>query len=534
MTTLDTITLRSTTAKLRHRVRVGAELVWWVTRWAGRHRRYLLAWSLVALLAGQTGATRVQAGAVLAVLVPAFGAAVWARRWPSSYERLAAGPARRLGWRRWARRQWPSLARECGLSVQRPHQPWWLLLTGSSGRPSRSAWGRDSMWAHPQGRVHSQVWVHPRLMEVSTAGNTLTSLIRARRGQTVEDLEKAAAALGASASAVSWRCKPLTPSVLEVVLVMREQLDTAALATAPQGVVDVDAVRLGRRQDGTPWHLRLRGRHTLVVGCSGSGKGSILWGVCGGLAPAVKADLVRLWGIDLKKGVEVGMGRALFSVTADDPATALTVLTRLLEVIDERGRRMAGVTRLHEPVPRDPLHVLVIDELADLIGYSDADTKREATRLLSTILTQGRALGVVVLACVQDPRKDTVTMRGLFTQTLALRLRSAEETRMVLGDGMAALAPAHRISPACPGTAWVVEDDGTVDRVRAAYWPDTLIRGIAATYSAPVVQPVDDEPVPVAAVPVALSTARKPRTPRAPRLPRSSQDASGPSGGEAA
>ena len=137
------------------------------------------------------------------------------------------------------------------------------------------------------------------------------------------------------------------------------------------------------------------------------------------------------------------------------------------------------------------------------------------------MLTQGRALGVVVVAMVQDPRKETVSMRGLFTQTVALRLRSAEETRMVLGDGMAALAPAHRISPAAPGTGYVVGDDGTVDLVRADWWSDELVR-----------QAADDLPRPhpaAAAVesgltsrstsvaPVAI-TAR-PRKPRRPGRP---------------
>ena len=206
-------------------------------------------------------------------------------------------------------------------------------------------------------------------------------------------------------------------------------------------------VRSGRTQGGGDWWLQLRGRHTLVAGCSGSGKGSVLWGICGGLSPAVRTDVARLWGIDLKRGVELAMGEGLFSARAYTPADALDVLRALMRVIDERGARMAGTTRLHEPVVGDPLHVLVIDELAALTAYADLDVRREAGRLLAEILTQGRALGVVVVACVQDPRKDVVAMRGLFTQTVALRLRSAEETVMVLGDGMTHTAPAHRISP---------------------------------------------------------------------------------------
>ena len=164
-------------------------------------------------------------------------------------------------------------------------------------------------------------------------------------------------------------------------------------AVEPAPVAVAESVRLGRTQGGGDWRLQLRGRHTLVAGCSGSGKGSVLWGICCGLAPAVRADVVRLWGIDLKRGVELAMGEGLFSTRAYTPADALDVLKALMRVIDERGRPMAGTTRLHEPMVGDPLHVLVIDELAALTAYADLDVRREAGRLLAEILTQGRALG---------------------------------------------------------------------------------------------------------------------------------------------
>ena len=63
----------------------------------------------------------------------------------------------------------------------------------------------------------------------------------------------------------------------------------------------------------------------------------MLWGICCGLAPAVRADVVRLWGIDLKRGVELAMGEGLFSTRAYTPADALDVLRALMQVIDERG-----------------------------------------------------------------------------------------------------------------------------------------------------------------------------------------------------
>jgi S-DNA-T family DNA segregation ATPase FtsK/SpoIIIE len=73
-------------------------------------------------------------------------------------------------------------------------------------------------------------------------------------------------------------------------------------------------------------------------------------------------------------------------------------------------------------------------------------------------------------------------MRGLFTQTIALRLRSRDEVTMVLGDGIADKAPAHRISPDRPGTGYVIVEDGHVTKVRSNFWSDEQIRSTATQY----------------------------------------------------
>jgi S-DNA-T family DNA segregation ATPase FtsK/SpoIIIE len=483
-----------------------------VARWPARHWRYSALWLLV-LAAARSRQDQLTTTALTALVVPAVVAGVWSSCWPASFERWVAGPHRRWVWRRWTRRAWPGLARECGLAVLRD--------------------GRDGQ----------KVWLHPRLSRPRTSGDTLTLRISARAGQTIEHLEAAAAAIGTAARAVSWRTRPGPPGVLVLDLVMRDLLAHSRTGRMPVAV-QVDRLDLGRRQDGTRWVLPIRGRHTLVVGCSGSGKGSILWGIAAGLAPAVAGDTARLWGVDLKRGVEIGMGASLFTTVATTPDDAVRVLRRLLAVIDERGAVMAGRSRLHEPAAGDPLHVLVVDELAALTAYADGDTRRDGSRLLSEILTQGRALGVVVVACVQDPRKETVGMRGLFTQTVALRLRSAEETRMVLGDGTAATAPAHRVSPSAPGCGWLVEDDGAADRVRADHWPDPLVQAVAQRYPAPVLEqpqapaphpsrppkepqdatpedaPATDTPAENMSATVDPPRAPRPRKPRSPRTPR--------------
>jgi S-DNA-T family DNA segregation ATPase FtsK/SpoIIIE len=264
--------------------------------------------------------------------------------------------------------------------------------------------------------------------------------------------------------------------------VMREQLSLAR--TAKQAMSsDATGVQIGRRESGTAWILRIAGFHTLTVGCSGAGKGSIFWGIAGGLGPAVKSGTVLLFAIDLKYGIEVSVGSALFTKVATTEADAAKLLTKLEELLDMRGRWMAGRARSHTPSAAEPLVALLIDELAGLTAYmTDAALKRQVANSLSRILTKGRAIGIVVAAFMQDPRKEILPMRGLFTQTVALRLRSRDEVAMVLGDGLADAAPAHRIDPNEPGTGYVIAEDGSTMRVRADYWPDSLIRSVAQEY----------------------------------------------------
>ncbi|GAB77003.1 hypothetical protein [Austwickia chelonae] len=123
----------------------------------------------------------------------------------------------------------------------------------------------------------------------------------------------------------------------------------------------------------------------------------------------------------------------------------------------------------------------MVDELSALTAYSDTSVKKEADRLLGEILAQGRALGVVVVACVQDPRKEVASLRNLFTQVITLRLQSASESIMVLGD-LASRAPAHTLRRGHPGMDWVIDAASRTDRVRADYWPDDLIRQAASVW----------------------------------------------------
>jgi len=468
--------------------------MWHMIVWTLRAWR----WVLVCVVLGNLLLLTDHRSAAYAVLwcVPAFNLvrAVWCAVHPLTYEVVLGGPIRRHGWRRYLRSNWAKIADRCGLAT-----------TPRADEPRR---------------------VVPRLGRVRASGNALTFRVCARVGQTVDDLTAASEAIATSVRAESVETRRVGPGTVELVLTMGELLHVPTLPTMPERI-ETGAVTLGRKADGSPWRLNLAARHTLVVGRSGAGKGSIFWGIAGNLAPAAHAGMVELWGVDLKGGVEVAVGTPMFSHVALNETDAVRLLRGLHQVIVDRQAVMRGQARTFTATPGDPVHVLMIDELAVLTAYASKEVVNEAATLLKLILTQGRAFGVMVVAFVQDPRKETVGMRDLFTQTIALRLASSTETRMVLGDGMAAVAPAHHIAHSIPGTGYAVTDDGTVERVRANYWADDFIRTVAATYPAPPAPPVPDETPtvsrgvdiasPAPTPPTTTDSAPRKRVPRKPR-----------------
>ncbi|MDC8973164.1 cell division protein FtsK [Mycobacterium marinum] len=392
--------------------------------------------------------------------VVALSLVVWRLRSPATFGRHIATPAWQARWLLWASLSWPRVSKACGLSTSEH-----VTRTDAQGK-SRTR----------------TVWTHPRLIGVSMSDDCLRMTVRTRTGQTVDDLENAVPAIRDAVGAHSARSTVAAPGTVRMEFVMRQQLAVVEIATVPTNS-ESSYVEIGRRENGSAWALRIAGLHTLTVGCSGAGKGSIFWGIAGGLAPGIKAGTVRLFAVDLKYGIEVSVGSALFSGIATTEAQAARLLTKLEELLDSRGRRMAGRARSHTPTTTEPLVVLLIDELAGLTAYmTDAALRKQVAGSLSRILTKGRSVGIVVVAFIQDPRKEILPMRGLFTQTVALRLRSRDEVAMVLGDGLADAAPAHRINPNEPGTGYVIAEDGSTMRVRADFWPDSLIRSVAHEY----------------------------------------------------
>jgi S-DNA-T family DNA segregation ATPase FtsK/SpoIIIE len=378
---------------------------------------------------------------VVSALLACLGSAVWSVAHPASFGRVA-GPVRGRVWRSRVKSQWFELTESCRLGRPRVRRSW---IT----------------------------WPHVRLV------------VRPEAGQTLTDYEAASEALQLAVGAARLRVEHHGHRDLLLTFTVGDELRRTFDSTP--GEESTGSVVIGRTERGGEWRLAL-GPHTLVAGCSGSGKGSVFWSLVFGLAPSVKSGRVQLHGIDLKGGMEILMGEALFTSKATDEATAVASLERLVALMRDRNASYAGRLRSHTATADEPLHVVMIDELAALTAYcSDRDTQRRAERAINLLCSQGRASGFVVFACLQDPRKEVIPSRGLFTQMVGLRLKDLSETAMVLGDvAVQAGAYCHRIPRDVPGTGYVVPEDGTPPvRVRAGFASDEAIRSVAARFPAP-------------------------------------------------
>lgn len=252
---------------------------------------------------------------------------------------------------------------------------------------------------------------------------------------------------------------------------------------------DLAAIRIGLTENGSPWLVRLIGRHLLVAGATGAGKGGVVWSLLAGIGPAIRDGLVQVWVIDPKGGMEFGSGNALFSRFAYDTGEAtLALLREAATVLSARAERLRGVARQHEPSISEPLIVVVIDEIASLTAYiTDRKVKTEVEQLLGLLLSQGRAVGISVVACVQDPSKDVLALRQLFPTRIALRLTEATQATMVLGQAARDRGALCELIPdSLPGVGYVAEDGSAeVRRVRAFQVTDSDIARMASDFRPP-------------------------------------------------
>lgn len=448
-----------------HGLRVGLAEVWW---WIGGAFRFLIrapgravVWTAATVYGYLHQTWLLLGGLVIIALVPAL----WARCWPTSYLQRIVHPGWRRKIRRYVRRSWPALMEACGLGRR---------VMGKDGTELRVPTLARSRWEDPDVLV-----VMPQLMV----------------GQTVEDVVSVSERLRVTVGSRQVRIVPNpTHTGCTVRFLFADPLAAVVEARFPSPNLTpaIQVAEMGVTEDGLPWRLPIP-VSTLTAGCTGSGKASAMWMLLLNLAPAIRSGLVQVHGVDLKGGMELGLGTRLFTRYATTPEQAVILLEDAVAAMTARAATLAGHARSHTPSTAAPLVLVLIDELAMLTSYlsNQRDLLTRADKALRALLGLGRAPGFVVWGFLQDPRKDTVPQRHMFTQTIALRLREREEVAMVLSDGaVAAGALCHKIPSTTPGVGYALTEDGDVTRIRCAFVPDDMIRALAVHFSAPVQVPI--------------------------------------------
>lgn len=133
------------------------------------------------------------------------------------------------------------------------------------------------------------------------------------------------------------------------------------------------------------------------------------------------------------------------------------------------------------------MELLEFDEIAALTRYTDRKTRDAIAERVALLTTQGRALGYTVRGYVQEPTKDTIPVRELFTRRICLRVTAKSHVSMVLGDqAYERGAWANRITEAEAGTGYVCGEGLRESlRVRAGWVPDEVIKQLETFVTGP-------------------------------------------------
>ena len=439
--------------------------------------------TITAILVGLAKAVAVLAWC--SVLFPMISiptlASVWVGVWFGPVFGLILAVLSGLGLAAWSQLSPPSFQRCVTLRMRIQWRLWWVY---------RYRWTAICTLHGLTALLEDRTLV-PSLCSVSIGASSDVVAVRILTGQSLADWQSRSAALAEALGAYRVTVHSIRPGTISITAHHADPLATPIRLRypVPTAHVDLSNIRVGVTEAGTWWRLPVLGQHILVAGATGSGKGSVLWSIIAALAPGVRAGSMRLLVVDPKGGMEFGLYPGLFwHLACETDAEMVEALELAADLVQVRAKELRGVARQHVPTIAEPFYLVVVDEIASLTAYlGDRQLRDRAKLALGRLLTKGRAPGVSVVGCVQDPRKDVLELRNLFTTRIALRLAEKTEVAMVLGDGARDRgAYADRIPLSAPGIGYVIEDGSpTVTKVRAGFVDDDQLAWLADTYPTP-------------------------------------------------
>ncbi|MCA1706850.1 MAG: cell division protein FtsK, partial [Actinobacteria bacterium] len=185
---------------------------------------------------------------------------------------------------------------------------------------------------------------------------------------------------------------------------------------------------LGLFEDGSLASALLLRRNVLIGGMVGSGKSGILNVI---LAHLITCPDVRVWGIDLKGGMELRPWQPCLDRLATTPEHATALLADAIGELDHRAALLATIgVRVWTPTPTSPALIIIIDEYAELPSPAHQHT--------DSIARRGRAVAVNLLVATQRPTQEAMghgAVRSQMDVRLCLRVRERRDVDLILGQG---------------------------------------------------------------------------------------------------
>lgn len=178
--------------------------------------------------------------------------------------------------------------------------------------------------------------------------------------------------------------------------------------------------------------------HLLIAGTTGSGKSVTLHGLITDLLLSENPPFFAF--IDLKRVEMIEYKRMRNTIAyADTTAAAMKLLEYIIQIMNKRYKRM--MKRREKKSTETPIY-LIIDEYAELF----LNSKKQCVPLIMSILQLGRACNIRAIIATQSPKADILNtnIKANISSTLALRTRSAQDSRNIIGFSGAEKLPLNK------------------------------------------------------------------------------------------
>ena len=209
-------------------------------------------------------------------------------------------------------------------------------------------------------------------------------------------------------------------------------------------------VALGKDVSGKPVFTQLdKMPHLLIAGATGSGKSVCVNTIISSILMRAKPDEVKLILVDPKK-VELSIYDGiphLLAPVVTDPKKAAAVLREVVVEMERRydlfasvnARNIQGYNEFaktynedHTDEPKEilPYHVIILDEVADLMMVASKDVEDCIMR----ISQMARAAGIHLIVATQRPSTDIITgvIKANIPSRIAFAVSSSIDSRTIL------------------------------------------------------------------------------------------------------